>query len=184
MLVEITLWTFLFALGVGILATLVAYLRPNAETLKRAVILGLVLAVLDFAFENWGAQAGLWTSYGSPLFLGAVPIQVFLIAILAGMAYHLVILPRHDALYVVATSLLIAMVGVGIEGLLLDYKLLTYTGGWTSVHAMAAYFITFVAVNWANLKISGRRIFHEDHHDKAHKTAKLVTAPAKKKKKR
>ncbi|MBI4360282.1 hypothetical protein HY572_00750 [Candidatus Micrarchaeota archaeon] len=182
MLVEITLWTYLFALGVGLLATIIAYLRPNAETLKKAILLGLFLALADFVFENFGAQAGLWTSFGSPLFLWAVPIQVVFIAILAGMAYHLIMQPRADALYVVSTSLLLAMVGVGIEGLLLDYKLLTYANGWTSVHAMASYFVTFVVLNWANLKLSGRRVFHEDSHDKTHKTERQPALAKKKKK--
>lgn len=182
MLVDITLWTYLFALSVGILATLIAFLRPNADTLKKAVILGLFLALADFVFENWGAQAGLWTSFGSPLFLWAVPIQVVLIAILAGMAYHLVIRPRADALYVVSTSLLIAMIGVGIEGLLLDYQLLAYAGGWSSVHAMASYFVMFVVLNWVNLKLSGRRIFHEDRHDQPHAATTAGKTGAKKKK--
>ncbi len=164
MFVDFTLWTYLLALAVGIFATLYAYLRPDPRTFKKAVALGLFLAALDFIFENMGAAAGLWYSSGSPVFLIQVPIQVFAIAFLSGAAFHLVMKPHKNALYNIATAFLIAVAGTGIEAILLDYKLLTYAGGWTSTHALAAYFATFMLLHFVNLKLHGRRVFRDEMH--------------------
>ncbi|MDP2718203.1 MAG: hypothetical protein Q8P02_05645, partial [Candidatus Micrarchaeota archaeon] len=114
----------------------------------------------------------------------SVPIQVFAIAFLAGAAFHLAIRPHKDALYNIATAFLIATVGTGIESILLDYKLLTYAGGWTSTHALAAYFATFMLLHFVNLKLHGKRVFHDEEHgnEKTVKTsAPKAAAPARKK---
>ncbi len=172
MLVDMTLWVFLLFAALGILGCMVAAMRPSKETLKQAFMLGLFLAIFDFAFENWGAVQGLWFSSGSLFLLWNVPAEVFIIAITAGMAFHLLFPPRKDALYIIATSLLIAVAGTGIETLLIDHKLLTYAGGWTSVHALASYFVTLVIVHFANLKLQGHRVFHDNTEPKKRKARK------------
>jgi hypothetical protein len=177
MLVDFTLWTYLLILAAGIFGSILAFMRPSRETLKQALLLGAFLAVFDFVFENAGAQAGLWYSQGAPIYLLAVPIQVYFIALLAGMAFHLVLPARKDMLYIMATSLLIAAVGTGIESILLDHGLLTYAGGWTSTHAVMAYWATFMLMHIVNLKLSGTRVLHDNGETKDRKAG----TPAKKK---
>ncbi|MBI2445409.1 hypothetical protein HYV43_03410 [Candidatus Micrarchaeota archaeon] len=174
MLVDFTLWTYLLILAAGILGTLLAFLRPSRDTLKHALLLGAFLAVFDFIFENAGAMAGLWYSQGAPIYLWAVPYQVFFIALFAGMAFHVVLPARKDMLYIMATSLLIAAIGTGIESILLDHGLLTYAGGWTSTHAVMAYWATFMLLHLVNLKLSGHRVLHDNGQTKAHKAGALI----------
>ncbi len=164
MLVELNLWIYLLLAAVGILGALLALFRPTENALKKALVLGLFLAVSDFLFENVGAMRDLWFSSGSAWFIFGlyVPVEVFLIALMAGMAFYLVFPPHKAALYILSTSLLIALAGVGIEGLLLDHTLLTYAEGWTSYHALASYFVMFVLMHFANLKIHGLRVLHAD----------------------
>lgn len=180
MLVDFTLWTYLVIVAVGIFGTLLAIQHPDRRVLKHAALLGLFLVLFDFAFENAGAMAGLWYSQGGWAYLGAVPVQVFFIALLAGGAFHLVLPARKDMLYIAATSLLIAAVGTGIESLLLDHGLLTYAGGWTSTHALLAYWATFMLMHLVNLKLSGQRVLHDE--SKTH--AELYPVSVKKKKRR
>jgi|GEM_PF-1751938 len=165
MLVDFTLWTYLLVVAVGITGTLAALLRPDRRTLKHAALLGLFLALFDFVFENAGAQAGLWYSQGGWAYLMAVPVQVIVIALLAGATFHLVMPARKDMLYITASSLLIAAVGTGIEAMLLDHGLLTYSGGWTSTHAVMAYWATFMLLHLVNLKLSGLHVLHSDATD-------------------
>ncbi len=180
MLVDFTLWTYLLILAVGIFGTLLAYNRPGRDELKKALGVGLFLAVFDLLFENAGSMAGLWYSQGAPIYLGAVPVQVFFIALLAGAAFHFVLPARKDMLYIMATALLIAAVGTGIESILLDHGLLTYVGGWTSTHAVMAYWATFMLLHLVNLKLSGFRVLHSEN--KSH--AEVLPVAAKKKKRR
>lgn len=164
MLFELNFWIYLLLLAVGILGTLFAILRPTENAVKKALILGLFLAVADFIFENFGAMKGLWFSSGSVNYLFGlyVPLEVFLIALMAGMAFYLIFPPYKNALYILSTSLLIAATGVGIEGLLLDHTLLAYAKGWTSYHAISAYFVMFVLMHFASLKLHGMRLLHAD----------------------
>ncbi|MBI5226173.1 hypothetical protein HY994_02950 [Candidatus Micrarchaeota archaeon] len=184
MLVDFTLWTYLFLLAAGILSTLVALLKPSMDSLKKAAALGLFLAVFDFVFENAGAAAGLWYSQGAPIYLMAVPIQVFFIALFAGSAFHLVLPARKDALYMLSTSLLIAVIGTGIEAMLLDASLLHYIGGWTSTNALLSYWATFLLMHIANLKMHGHRVLHEDGETNGSKARTSSTSGVSGKKKR
>ncbi len=175
MLVDFTLWTYLLILAVGITGCIVSALRPTRDQLKKALLLGAFLAVFDLVFETAGAQAGLWYSQGGFAYLWAVPVQVFLIALLSGAAFHFVLPARKDALYMMSTALVIAAIGTGIESILLDHGLLTYASGWTSTHAIAAYWATFMLVHLVNLKLSGHRVLHDNGGSKTEK------APVKKK---
>lgn len=172
MLVDFTLWTYLLLMAVGIFSTGVAWFKPGHDQLKKALLLGLFLAVFDFVFENAGAMTGLWYSQGASAYLLAVPIQVFLIALLAGAAFHLALPARKDALYMTATALLIAVIGAGIESILLDHQLLTYANGWTSTHAVLSYWATFLLLHIVNLKLCGHRVLHDNDEGKTTKTGK------------
>ncbi|HLD75937.1 MAG TPA: hypothetical protein VI874_02885 [Candidatus Norongarragalinales archaeon] len=164
MLIELNLWIFLLLLGAGILGTLLAAMRPTENHLKKALFFGLLLAVCDFLFENVGALKGLWFTSGSAWFMFGlfVPVEVFLIAAMAGIAFYLVFPPHKNALYILSSALLIAAAGIGIEAILIDHALLTYANGWTSYQALASYFSMFVLLHLVSLKVHGMRILHQD----------------------
>lgn len=174
MLIEINLWMYLLLLAIGIIGAMFAAMRPKDEALKKGLLLGLFLAIADFIFQSIGAIKGLWISSGSAFFLWDVPAEVFLIALMAGIAFYLLFPPRKDALYITSTALLISVIGMGIESILLDHSLVTYAEGWTSYHALASYFIMFALMHFVNIKLHGIRLFHDDRE----------AGSAKKKKKR
>jgi len=167
-LAQMSLWMFLLATAAGILASMITFPKktfPQKEEqkekkkekkrveLKLFAVMGLFLAVFDFVVETTGGLLGLWTTTGSVFALGFVPVEVFFIAFAAGVAYRIVF-PREFLLaFGVASSLLIAVVGTGIESLLLDAGLLHYAGGWTSWHALAAYFATFFVMHIVNSRL-------------------------------
>lgn len=183
MLVELNLWIYLLLLAIGLLGAMMAAMRPSDKALKKAVIMGLFLAVCDFVFENIGAWKGLWFSSGSSLFVLNVPAEVFLIATAAGVAFYLLFPPYKDALYMVSTSLLIAVIGAGIESILLDHTLLVYAKGWTSYHALAAYSMMFILMHFANIKLHGLRLFHEEAREEYEhpRVGKVVVGKTKRK---
>lgn len=145
-----TFWVYLLCAAIGVYAVLLAFLKPKPKQFAGMLKMGLFLALFDFAFENWGAWAGYWTSNGSLLPIAAVPAEVFLIAFCAGAVYSLVFPKKFDWNTGLASSLLIAVIGAGIEALLIGFGLLAYSGGWTSFHAIVAYFVTFVVMHKAN----------------------------------
>lgn len=150
-----SMWLFLLATAAGILATMAAFPRKGKKRVdvKPFVALGLFLALFDFAFETVGGIVGIWTSSGSVFPIGFVPVEVFLIAFAAGVAYSIVVPPKFSLKFGIASSLLIAVVGTGIEALLLGAGLLHYAGGWTSWHALVAYFLTFLLLHYVNAKL-------------------------------
>ena len=63
-LVGMTLWIFLLIAAISIWAIAYYLVRPNKETKRRAVALGLFLLIFDYIFENIGYQLGLWEASG------------------------------------------------------------------------------------------------------------------------
>lgn len=148
--IVMTFWVYLLCAAIGVYAVLLALLKPKKEQFAGMLKMGLFLALLDFAFENWGAWAGYWTSTGSLLPIAAVPTEVFLIAFCAGAVYSLLFPKKFDWNVALPSSFLIAVIGAGVEALLIGFELLAYSGGWTSFHALIAYFITFLIMHKAN----------------------------------
>ena len=149
-LVGMNLWQYLLVLAVASALTIKLVLKP--KRVKPALLLGLFLALLDFAVQNLAAYKNLWYSSGSLLFLGAVPVEVFLIAILAGFTYRIVFSRGFDLKFAFASSLLIATVAVGLEAFLINEKLLYYAN-WNSWLALTAYFAVFMALNYLNTRV-------------------------------
>ncbi|MFH0973510.1 MAG: hypothetical protein V1817_01835 [Candidatus Micrarchaeota archaeon] len=158
--VSLTVWVFLMFIAIGIYTSLLALLKPKEKLYAGMIKLGLFLAVFDFIFESWGAWAGYWISKGSLLPLDVfripgfegVPGEVFVIALCAGATYSLLFPKKFGWRVALPANFLIACVGAGIEAILISSGLLVYTGGWTSGHAVAAYFVTFLLLNWVNSK--------------------------------
>lgn len=149
-LVQMSVWMYLLFAAVGIFGTLFVLLKPKKQVMSRAMKLGLFLFAFDFIIENAGLLLGYWHTCGSVLQLMAVPLEVALIAFLAGCAYALLFPPKFDWSLGAASSLLIAVVGTGIEAIIVGQGVLVYTGGWTSYHTLAAYFAAFLLMHKAN----------------------------------
>ena len=147
-LVGMSMWVYLMLLAIGLLGAVPFIIRKKhcSEMLKMA----LFLALFDFVFENVGALQGYWYSTGSAFQLLAVPAEVFIIAFCAGSAYALVFPCRFDWHLGIASSLVIAAVGTGIEAMLISAGNLHYANGWTSYHAFASYFAVFLAMGRVN----------------------------------
>ncbi len=161
-LVGMSMWLFLMFVAIGVYISHLALLKPKEKLYNGMLKLGLFLAIFDFFFESWGAWAGYWISQGSlfplnvfhiPGFEG-VPAEVFVIALCAGATYSLLFPKKFVWRLALPANFLIACVGAGIESLLISANLLVYSGGWTSAHAVVAYFATFLLLNWVNSKVS------------------------------
>lgn len=149
-LVQMSMWVYLLFTAVGIASVMALLLKPKRQALNRAVKLGLFLLAFDFIFESAGLLLGYWHTSGSILQLMAVPLEVAFIAFLAGCAYAMLFPPKFDWKLGVASSLPIAVVGTGIEAILVGQGALVYTGGWTSYHTLVAYFAAFLLMHWVN----------------------------------
>jgi len=150
MVLSMSIWIYLLAAAVGISGTMMLMLKPKKDVIRRAVRLGLFLFAFDFMFENAGLLLGYWHTSGGLVQLGAVPIEVTVIAFLAGHAYAMLFPRKFDWRVALPTSLLIAVAGAGIEAIINSQGALIYTGGWTSLHALVAYFVAFLIMHKAN----------------------------------
>ncbi|MCX8202638.1 MAG: hypothetical protein N3G74_02440 [Candidatus Micrarchaeota archaeon] len=150
------IWVFLLFTALGIWGTvyLIAKERTPKSKLReltsRAVKLGVFLLAFDFVFENAGLLLGYWNTSGSILQIGAVPIEVMGIAFCAGFTYAVLFQKRFDWQLGFFSSVWIAAAGTAIEAILVGFEVLNYAGGWTSLHAFAAYVVAFMIMHKAN----------------------------------
>jgi len=156
-LTGISLWVLLAAFSVGVFGVAWSHFKPKPRDQKRAVLLGLFLAVFDFVFQNAGAWAGYWVSKGSVLWLVAVPVEVSIIAFCAGGAFALLFNPREVSLKVLAVACLaIAATGALVESILTTCGLLVYSNGWTSAAALVSYWAAFILIALVNSSLGAR----------------------------
>lgn len=138
-------WIYLLALSFLVFVPFAIKYRQN---LKKALLLGLFLAVFDWVFESAGALLNLWVSKGSIFFLWNIPLEVFLIAIFSGSVYYFVLEKKSSLGWLVLTSLLVAVVGMTMERALIELSLLQYFLAWNSVLAFISYFLVFAILFW------------------------------------
>lgn len=123
------------------------------ERIKKGVLLGIFLLVLDFIVQNAGALLGYWNSYKSIFSVGATPIEIMLVCLFGGAAWYLYLpkkfVPAHSAV----DALLFSSYATLGEFILGKEGLLIYSGGWTSLHAFLAYAITWAVLNFVRYKI-------------------------------
>ena len=155
MALSMSIWIFLMITAIAICGSLRLVVAPKnskerRSTLARAAKMGLFLFAFDFVFENLGLVLGYWNTSGSVFQAGAVPVEVMVIAATAGYAYAMIFPRRFGWEMGFFTSLLIAAAGTAIEAMLNSFGVLAYTGGWTSMHALVAYFGTFFLMHRLN----------------------------------
>lgn len=155
-MLTMNIWLFLMFTAIGIWGTVYFVVKERTAKLKlkeltsRAVRLGLFLWLFDFAFENLGLVLGYWNTAGSIFQIGAVPVEVMVIAFCAGFTYALLFAREFDWQLGFFSSLWIAAAGTAIESILVDLGALNYTNGWTSLHAFVAYWLAFMIMHKIN----------------------------------
>jgi hypothetical protein len=110
---------------------------------KHAIWLGIFLLAFDFVIENAGAIAGLWATSGGAIMLGAVPIEIIVLTSVGGTAWAAHLPKKLTKDFVAAEILLFGAFGALGEQILIRNGLMTYTGGWTAMHAFVAYAMTW-----------------------------------------
>ena len=148
----VTVWMYLLLLAFGIWFCLWQFL---GKKFSPAWKVGLFLALYDFAFETAGGYLGFWTSQKSVFPLGFVPLEVFFIALMAGMAYNWVIPAKLEPGKLIAVLLAISVAGALIEALLVATGFLVYSN-WNSLLAVPAYAVSFGFVHMVDERVSGK----------------------------
>lgn len=150
-------WLLLSACGLFVFAVevLLNWRSGFEQRIFKALALGLLLAVFDFAVETFGAILGFWTTQGSFFPLGAVPLEVSFVCVFAGAAWALYLPRKFDARHSLFDVLTIAFFGVLFEGLLIKNGLMHYGHGWIPLCAFVSYCavvagLTFVKYRWLN----------------------------------
>lgn len=77
-------WTMLMAIAV---VAFIASLSYKRELIWSSIAFGGVLALVDLVVQSIGSYYHLWVTHGSAYSIGAVPIEVLVIAVLAGSIY-------------------------------------------------------------------------------------------------
>ena len=144
-------WLLLFAIAAVLFAVLCWGFKPRDK--GRMLKLGVFLALFDFAFESAGAAADFWASKGSVLFLGAVPVEIFAVALFAGGAYALLFPPVFDFKKTAFYAIPIAIAGTAIEALMISQGSLEYSLPWTAYLALPAYWLAFLLVGYVNSRL-------------------------------
>jgi len=152
MFVEMSIWIFLAIFSISVTSLLFVLLKPKRDTINRGIKLGILLLVVDFIFENLGLIFG-WKTGGSIFGIGAVPIEVTVIAFCAGVTYAMLFARKFVFNLAVASSLLFALIGAGVEAILLGLGVFIYYSGWTSYHALISYFIAFLLMHKLNSRL-------------------------------
>ncbi len=118
--------------------------RPR---LWKALLFGFFLMAADFAFENWGAASGYWTTSRSLLPVLAVPAEVMLTCLVGGAAWFLFAVRYRNPYFIAANLALWAAGGAIGEYVLGRFGFMTYGHGWSSIpHALVSYIATFGAL--------------------------------------
>jgi len=134
--------------------------RTNLEI---AFIAGFFLMFFDFAFENVGTLLfGYWGTSASSFSILAVPIEVMLACFFGGAAWALYVMSAHALfvlkfqnrfngplrIYLIVLDLFFFGVGgAAAEWSLIQRGFMYYANGWTSIHALVAYFATWLILH-------------------------------------
>jgi hypothetical protein len=102
----------------------------------------------DWIFENIGALLDFWYSFGSIFFVMAVPIEVMISAFFGGFAYSLFLPNKWNFKYILLISLIPTVGGPFGENRLQILGRMKYSGGWTWIHAVIAYFFTWLLLSF------------------------------------
>lgn len=108
-------------------------------------LIGAFLLVFDFIVETIGGMLGLWSSTGSLLLIGYVPIEVMGMCLFGGTAWAIQLDNRIKRKERFLYFLLICSIfGVTGEQILIACNVMSYSGWWNIYYAWFAYILTTV----------------------------------------
>lgn len=108
-----------------------------------ALLAGAFLAGLDLAVENAGGALGLWTTHGALWSVGVTPVEVLVLAFLAGAG-----LSGWTSVWPFGTLSglgLLALGGAGLEAGLVHLGMMAYHAPWSPIWAVLAYVLALAA---------------------------------------
>jgi len=155
------LWTYdvgYIILPILVLSSIAWLLYEYSHGVKQAVLnaasgIGLFLMLFDFIVENVGAFFGLWQVGTSALFVIFVPIEIMALCLIGGTAWALAQPKKFSRMDSVLDIMLFSAFGTLGEFLLIKNGIMTYSGGWTSIHAFIGYFITWCLLHYLRYKV-------------------------------
>jgi len=151
---KFSFWSILLFLALAWFLIEVKINWMKRKRIKKAVMIGLFLMIFDFIFENSGFYIGFWTSFHSLFFVLTVPVEIIGVTLLGGIAWALYLPRKFNRLYSVADILLFSIFGTLGELILTTNGIMSYSSGWTSLHAFFSYMITWIILHTLNYKIS------------------------------
>jgi hypothetical protein len=126
----------------------------NMKLIKLSILIGIILMIFDFAFENWGAIYGYWRTINSSFFVLAVPIEIMLTCIFGGAAWTLFVSKYKGKFFIAINLVLWSIGGMAGEYFLMATGFMNYGNGWLSIpHAFMSYFLTFVLFYFVSFSI-------------------------------
>jgi len=132
--------TLVFITAIAFIATI----NYRQEILRLSLCYGALLVIIDFVVQSLGAYFKLWKTTGSILFVGAVPIEVLVIAFMAGSIVARLTTDIQPCILGIA----VAGVGAYIEAMLVKINVLHYYSAWNSALAFATYLVIFTLYTW------------------------------------
>jgi len=164
--------------SVSFLLFLFEYRKATKKNLKVALFIGVFLMVFDFVFENVGTLVfGYWGTFGSSLFVLAVPIEVMLTCFFGGTSWALYVLSAHNLFvtnhqslsskslrfYLILLDLFFfGAGGAAAEWCLVQRGVMYYALGWTTPYAFVAYFATWTMLHTLLNKLTPSMTEHVD----------------------
>jgi hypothetical protein len=141
-------YLLLAILAAGWLAFEIAFRKPTHGSLASALAIGAFLMSFDFAFENLGWVLGLWSTSGSILAVGVVPVEIMALAFLGGTAWALY-LPKRFHFQVSAMDVVVfACFGALGERIFQNIGLMAYYSWWNTGFALLSYAAVWVMLHF------------------------------------
>jgi len=155
------LWTYKIGyviLPILVLSSIAWFLYEYSRGVKQTVLnaafeIGLFLMLFDFIVENVGAFFGLWQVGTSALFVSFVPIEIMALCLIGGTAWALAQPKKFGKMDTALDIALFSMFGTLGEFLLIKNGIMSYSGGWTSLHAFLGYFITWCLLHYLRYRV-------------------------------
>lgn len=139
------IWLLLDAAALGFLLVEV---KLNSWALaKKMASVGAFLCIFDFAFENAGSLLGYWFSTDSALFVLHVPLEIIFLTFVGGVAWAMYLPKKFDPIFSIADIALFALFGALGEWVLIQNGMMHYYQGWTSLHALISYALTWIVLH-------------------------------------
>ena len=129
------------------------FFDASGKSVRRAALAGLFLLAFDFAVESAGGILGFWASHGSVFMAGFVPVEIMIVCLLGGTAWALYLPKAFNLGFSVFDVLFFSFFGSFGESLLVRSGVMSYSSGWTVLHAFLGYAFTWMILHLLRYKV-------------------------------